>query len=54
MRGQPFPVVTKDSLNILGVDVGHPIRPVRHRSEAKRERLRGILDEVSKDAIAHE
>jgi len=23
-----FPVVTRDALNILGIDVGHPIRPV--------------------------
>jgi 4-hydroxy-tetrahydrodipicolinate synthase len=41
-----FPVVTKDALNILGVDVGHPIRPVHHLSEANRQRLRGILEEI--------
>jgi 4-hydroxy-tetrahydrodipicolinate synthase len=43
-----FPVVTKDALNLLGVDVGHPIRPVQHLSEANRQKLRTILEEIRK------
>lgn len=41
-----FPVVTKDALNMLGVSVGHPIRPVQHVSEAARKKLRDILVEI--------
>ncbi|WP_215832394.1 dihydrodipicolinate synthase family protein, partial [Pelorhabdus rhamnosifermentans] len=25
-----FPVVPKDALNMMGVNVGHPIRPIQH------------------------
>jgi 4-hydroxy-tetrahydrodipicolinate synthase len=41
-----FPVVTKDALNLLGVDVGHPIRPVEHLDDASRAKLRKILVEI--------
>jgi 4-hydroxy-tetrahydrodipicolinate synthase len=41
-----FPVVTKDALNMLGVNVGHPIRPVQHVSETARKKLHDILVEI--------
>ena len=41
-----FPVVTKDALNMLGVNVGHPIRPVQHVSEAARKKLHAVLVEI--------
>lgn len=41
-----FPVVTKDALNLLGIDVGHPIRPVEHLDETNRAKLRKILVEI--------
>ena len=41
-----FPVVPKDALNILGVPVGHPIRPIQHMSEENQEKLRNILKEI--------
>lgn len=41
-----FPIVPKDALNILGVDVGHPIRPIQHVTEENQEKIRNILKEV--------
>jgi len=41
-----FPIVPKDALNILGVNVGHPIRPIQHMTEENQEKLRQILKEV--------
>jgi 4-hydroxy-tetrahydrodipicolinate synthase len=41
-----FPIVPKDALNILGVNVGHPIRPIQHMTEENQEKLRGILKEL--------
>ncbi len=38
-----FTVVPKDALNLLGVDVGHPIKPIEHISDANKEKLREIL-----------
>jgi 4-hydroxy-tetrahydrodipicolinate synthase len=38
-----FPVVIKDALNLLGLDVGEPIRPNTPCTEAGRAKLRGIL-----------
>ncbi|GAB6086749.1 4-hydroxy-tetrahydrodipicolinate synthase [Alkaliphilus crotonatoxidans] len=34
-----FPVVMKDCLNLMGINVGHPVRPIDHCTE---ERLAGI------------
>ncbi len=41
-----FPVVPKDALNILGINVGHPILPINHMSEENQEKLKSILDEL--------
>lgn len=46
-----FPVVPKDALNILGLDMGHPIKPIQHLTTANRERLRAILDSIC--AVRH-
>jgi len=41
-----FPVVPKDALNILGVNVGHPIRPIQHMTEENQIKLRKILVQI--------
>lgn len=41
-----FPVVPKDALNLMGVDVGHPIRPIQHMSDGNKEKLREILVKI--------
>ena len=41
-----FPVVPKDALNILGINVGHPIRPITHMTEEAQSKLKAILDEL--------
>lgn len=41
-----FPVVPKDALNLLGVDVGHPIRPIQHMSEGNKQKIREILLDI--------
>jgi 4-hydroxy-tetrahydrodipicolinate synthase len=38
-----FPVVPKDALNMMGVNVGHPIRPIQHLTEANQAKLKDIL-----------
>lgn len=38
-----FPVVIKDALNLLGLEVGEPIRPNTPCTEANRAKLREIL-----------
>ena len=34
-----FPVVPKDALNLMGIDVGHPIKPIHHVSDANKEQI---------------
>lgn len=41
-----FPVVPKDALNLIGVDVGHPIRPIQHMSEGNKQKIREILLDI--------
>lgn len=41
-----FPVVPKDALNLMGVDVGHPIRPVQHMSDANKQKIKEILMKI--------
>jgi 4-hydroxy-tetrahydrodipicolinate synthase len=41
-----FPVVPKDALNMMGVNVGHPIRPIEHMSEANQAKLKEILIKI--------
>jgi 4-hydroxy-tetrahydrodipicolinate synthase len=38
-----FPSVTKDALNLMGIDVGPPVRPVQHLSEENLVKLKKIL-----------
>jgi 4-hydroxy-tetrahydrodipicolinate synthase len=38
-----FPAVMKDALNLLGVDVGDPIRPLDHCTETNMAKLEEIL-----------
>ena len=41
-----FPVVTKDAANLIGLDVGSPIRPNASCSQANMAKLKQILKEV--------
>ncbi len=41
-----FPVMMKACLNLLGVDVGEPVRPVRGVSEEVKKRTRMMLKEI--------
>jgi 4-hydroxy-tetrahydrodipicolinate synthase len=38
-----FPVVAKEALNLLGFQVGEPIRPNGRCTDANRARLRDVL-----------
>jgi 4-hydroxy-tetrahydrodipicolinate synthase len=38
-----FPVVTKDALNFIGVNVGDPIKPIDHCTEQNMAKLKDIL-----------
>jgi 4-hydroxy-tetrahydrodipicolinate synthase len=38
-----FPVVMKDALNLMGVHVGDPIKPIGHCTEANLAKLKDIL-----------
>jgi 4-hydroxy-tetrahydrodipicolinate synthase len=38
-----FPVVIKDALNLLGVNVGDPIKPIDHCTETNMAKLKDIL-----------
>jgi 4-hydroxy-tetrahydrodipicolinate synthase len=39
-----FPSVTKDALNMIGIEVGAPIKPVGHLSEENMKKLKEVLD----------
>jgi 4-hydroxy-tetrahydrodipicolinate synthase len=38
-----FPVVPKDALNLMGINVGHPILPIQHVTPENQQKLRDIL-----------
>jgi len=38
-----FPVVMKDCLNLMGLDIGHPVMPIQHCSEEKMNELKQVL-----------
>jgi len=38
-----FPVVMKDCLNLMGLDIGHPVMPIQHCSEVKMNELEQVL-----------
>ncbi|WP_313164632.1 4-hydroxy-tetrahydrodipicolinate synthase [Sedimentibacter sp.] len=41
-----FPVVMKDCMNLLGLNAGHPVRPIDHCSDEKLEQLKKVLIEL--------
>ncbi|VBB05376.1 dihydrodipicolinate synthase signature [Lucifera butyrica] len=41
-----FPVVPKDALNLMGIPVGHPIRPIQPVNDANKEKLKEILIKI--------
>jgi 4-hydroxy-tetrahydrodipicolinate synthase len=41
-----FPVVMKDCLNLMGLDVGNPVKPISHCSKERMEALKEILTEL--------
>lgn len=38
-----FPVVMKDCLNLMGINVGHPVKPIDHCTEERLEAIKKIL-----------
>lgn len=38
-----FPVVMKDCMNLLGLKVGHPIKPIDHCNESRMNDIRKVL-----------
>ena len=47
--GGSYPAPVKAALELLGVPVGPPRRPIRPLNDAQRERLRAVLRQVGKD-----
>ena len=41
-----FPVVMKDCMNLLGLNVGSPVKPIGHCREEQMDALRGILQRL--------
>ena len=38
-----FPVVMKDCLNLMGLNVGHPVKPIDHCNEERLEAIKKVL-----------
>lgn len=38
-----FPVVMKDCMNLLGLNVGHPVKPIDHCTEERLEAVKKVL-----------
>jgi 4-hydroxy-tetrahydrodipicolinate synthase len=41
-----FPVVMKDCLNLLGLGVGHPVKPIDHCGEERLQAIKKVLDDL--------
>lgn len=41
-----FPVVMKDCLNLMGLNVGHPVKPINHCTQEKMEDLKKVLADL--------
>lgn len=41
-----FPVVMKDCMNLLGLNVGHPVKPIDHCSEERLQALKKVLNDL--------
>ena len=42
-----FPVVMKDCLNLMGLDVGHPVKPINHCSKERMQALTKVLTKLN-------
>lgn len=42
-----FPVVMKDCLNLLGVNVGHPVKPIDHCNQERLEAIKKVLIDLA-------
>ena len=38
-----FPVVMKDCMNLMGIDIGNPVKPVEHCNEETLQRIKKVL-----------
>ena len=38
-----FPVVMKECLNLIVIEVGSPVRPIEHCTEEKQEMIKDVL-----------
>lgn len=47
-----FPVVMKECLNLMGMNIGNPVKPIDHCSEEKIESIKKVLYDL--DLIKHE
>lgn len=41
-----FPVVMKDCLNLMGIKVGDPVKPIEHCSQERLEELKKVLNDL--------
>ncbi len=41
-----FPVVMKDCMNLMGIEIGNPVKPVEHCNEETLERIKKVLLEM--------
>lgn len=41
-----FPVVMKDCLNLMGLEVGHPIKPIDHCSAERMQMVKQVLESL--------
>ncbi len=42
-----FPVVMKDCLNLMGLNVGHPVKPIDHCTEERLSTLKKVLSDLN-------
>ncbi|TCT12225.1 4-hydroxy-tetrahydrodipicolinate synthase [Natranaerovirga pectinivora] len=41
-----FPVVMKECLNLMGLEVGHPVKPIDHCTEERLEAIKKVLKDL--------
>ena len=42
-----FPVVMKDCLNLMGLNIGDPVKPIDHCTEEKLDELKKVLENLN-------
>lgn len=42
-----FPVVMKECLNVMGIEIGNPVKPIEHCSKETLERIENVLREMN-------